>query len=84
MKSGLMRPHNSPSSVYQLMSLSVLRPRLWMVLLVLFLPFFSICTNYFEDLERTGTIGAIIADTLWQPTIIGYIVLLCMFKKRKI
>jgi len=66
------------------MDLSVLRPRLWMVLLVLFFPFFVICTHYFEALERTGTLGAIVADTFFQPTIVGYIVILWMLKKRKI
>jgi hypothetical protein len=83
MKNGPMRAQNSPSG-YQLMNLSVLWPRLWMVLLVLFFPFFAFCAHYFEALERTGTIGAILADTLFPATIIGYIVLLCTLKKRKI
>ncbi len=83
-KNGLTGPHNRPSSVYQPMALSVLRPRLWMVLLLLFFPFFAICYHYFEALERTGTIGAIVADTLLQPLIVGYIILLIILKKRKI
>ena len=84
MKSGLANAQNKPSPAYQPMALSVLRPRLWMVLLILFSPFFIICAHYFEALERTGKIGAIVADTCFQPTIVAYIVILWMLKKRKI
>ena len=84
MKSGMTGLHSRPSPVYQPMDLAVLRPRLWMILLVLFFPFFVICTHYFEALERTGTIGALVADTFFQPTIVAYIVILWMLKKRKI
>jgi phage shock protein PspC (stress-responsive transcriptional regulator) len=84
MKSGLTNLQDNPSAAYQPMALSVLRPHLWMVLLILFFPFFVICAHYFEALERTGKIGAIIADTCFQPTIVAYIVMLWMLKKRKI
>ncbi len=59
-------------------------PRLWMVLLILALPFFSICADYFEALERTGALGAFIADSLLPASVLGYIVLVFVFKKRKI
>ena len=87
MKSGMTSLHDRPSPVYQAMDLTVLRPRLWMVLLVLlvlFFPFFVICAHYFEALERTGTVGAIVADTFFQPAIVGYIAILWILKKRKI
>jgi len=83
-KSGRTDPQKKPSPAYQPIALSVLRPRLWMVLLVFFYPFFIICANYFEALERTGKIGTVIADTCFQPTIVAYIVILWMLKKRKI
>ncbi len=59
-------------------------PRLWMVLLVLALPFFSVCADYFEALERTGALGAFIADSLLPASVLGYMVLVFVFKKRKI
>ena len=83
-KGGVTSLHNRPASVYQSIDLTVLRPRLWMVLLVLFFPFFVICAHYFEALERTGTVGAIVADTFFQPAIVGYIAILWILKKRKI
>jgi len=55
-----------------------------MVLLVFFFPFFVTSAHYFEALERTGTVGAIVADTFFQPAIVGYIAILWILKKRKI
>jgi hypothetical protein len=47
-------------------------------------PFLLLATNYFEALERTGTMGAFIADILMQATMICYVVLIFVLKKRAI
>ncbi len=62
----------------------VAAPRLWIVLLVLAVPFFAICFDYFETLERSGTLGAIVADIALPASLIGYIMLLVTLKRRKI
>ncbi len=59
-------------------------PRLWVVLLALAVPFFAICVDYFETLERSGTLGAIVADIALPASLIGYMMLLVALKKRKI
>jgi drug/metabolite transporter (DMT)-like permease len=64
--------------------LSVLYPRFWKVLVVLAVPFIIMSSNYFEALERTGIIGAYIADLLQPVTIIGYFILIFMLRKREI
>ncbi len=84
MKIGLTRPYNRESQGSHLPNISVPLPRLWMILLVLAFPFLAICADYFEALERTGIVGAIIADTLMPVSIISYTVLLYVLKKRKI
>jgi hypothetical protein len=63
---------------------AVLLPRIWVILSVLALPFMALCAHYFESLERSGTAGAIIADTMMPASIICYLILLCMLKQRKI
>jgi len=62
----------------------VMVPRLWVVLLVLAFPFFAICFDYFETLERSGTLGAIVADISLPVSLIGYMMLLVVLKKKKI
>jgi hypothetical protein len=47
-------------------------------------PFLLLATNYFEALERTGTMGAFIADTLMPVTIICYVALIFVLRKRAI
>ncbi len=64
--------------------LSILYPRLWKILVVLAVPFIIISSNYFEALERTGMHGAYIADVLLPVTIIGYIILIYLLRKREI
>ncbi len=84
MKTGLIRPHNRQSQGYQPMNFAVFIPRFWKIMIVFAYPFLVICTNYFEALERTGTVGAIIADMLMPVTIIGYIALIFILKNREI
>ncbi len=59
----------------------MLYPRIWKVLVVLAVPFFIICSNYFEALERTGMLGAYIADLFLPVSFIGYIVLIIYIRK---
>jgi hypothetical protein len=47
-------------------------------------PFLLLATNYFEALERTGTMGAFISDTLMPVTIICYVALIFVLRKRAI
>jgi hypothetical protein len=47
-------------------------------------PTLLLATNYFEALERTGAIGAFIADTLMPVTMISYVALIFALKKRAI
>lgn len=47
-------------------------------------PFLLLATKYFEALEKTGAIGAFIADTLMPVTLICYIALIFVLKKRAI
>jgi hypothetical protein len=84
MKIGLKRAYQTYSYDGDLPVGLMAMPRLWVVLLVLALPFFAICVDYFEALERSGTMGAIIADISLPASLIGYMVLLVVFKKRKI
>ncbi len=63
---------------------SVFSPRIWKVLVLAAYPFFLLAWKYFEALERTGTIGAFIADTAFVPTLIAYAALIYILKKRAI
>ncbi len=47
-------------------------------------PFLLLATNYFEALERTGMMGAFIADILMPATVICYVVLIFVLKRRRI
>ncbi len=83
-KLGLKRTYKTESQGGTLSSGAVAAPRLWIILLVLALPFFSICVDYFEALEQTGTLGATIADTTLPAFLVGYVVLVVVLKKRRI
>jgi hypothetical protein len=47
-------------------------------------PLFLLTANYFESLERTGAVGAFIADTLMPATMICYVALIFVLKKRAV
>ena len=47
-------------------------------------PLFLLAAKYFEALERTGAVGAFIADLLMPATMIGYLVLIFVLKKRAV
>ncbi len=58
-------------------------PRLLLFLLVLALPlFFIISADYFELLERSGPVGAVIADMVLPVMIVGYLALLLFLLKK--
>jgi uncharacterized membrane protein len=59
-------------------------PRLWMFLSVLAIPFLILCANYCEALEKTGTLGADVADILLPAIIVGYIAFIFVLKTRRI
>jgi hypothetical protein len=66
------------------MNVAFFIPRLWMIMIPFAVPFFIISFNYFLALERTGAIGAFIADTLMPGTNIAYVALIFILKSRKI
>jgi hypothetical protein len=66
------------------MNVAMFIPRLWMILSALAIPFLIMCTNYCEALEKTGTIGAAIADILLPAIIVGYIAFIVVLKTRRI
>lgn len=72
------------SQGHRSMNAAILIPRLWMILSALALPFFIICTNYFEAMEKTGARGAAIADILLPVIITGYITFIFVLKTRRI
>ncbi len=70
---------------WELQNFGIRLHRLWMVLLVLALPFFFIAAaDYFESMERSGTFGAIVADTMLPAMLVGFLVLLYVLKRHKI
>ncbi len=65
-------------------NLSIFSPRIWKIMIAVAYPFLLLATNYFEALERTGVLGAFIADTLMPGTLICYVALIFVLKKRGI
>ncbi len=65
-------------------SFSIFTPRIWKIMIVAAYPFLLLATDYFEALERTGVLGAFIADTLMTVTVICYVALIFVLKKRAI
>ncbi len=55
-----------------------------MIMIPFAVPYLIISFNYFLALERTGAIGAFIADMLMPVTNIAYVVLIFKLKSRKI
>ena len=66
----------------QSINFSIFTPRIWKIMIGGAYPFLLLSDKYFEALERTGTVGAFIADTLMPVTLIGYAVLIFVLKKR--
>ncbi len=59
--------------------------RLWLVLLIIALPFLFITgADYFEAMERSGTVGALIADTMMPAMIVSFFVLLYVLKQHRV
>jgi len=67
---------------YRSSTLSFLSPRIWKILIATAYPFLLVTANYFEALERTGSLGAFIADTLLPVTLISYVGLIIVLRKR--
>ncbi len=84
MKIGLKRAYHNQFSEIDLSNGSLAVPRLWIIFLVLAIPFFSVCADYFEVLERSGALGAVIADMSLPALSVGYVALVIVLKKRKI
>jgi hypothetical protein len=63
-------------------SLSILTPRIWKLMIAGAYPALLFSAQYFEALERTGRMGAYIADTFFPATLIGYVALIFVLKKR--
>ncbi len=65
-------------------SFSLFTPRIWKIMILAAYPFLLLTAKYFELLERTGSAGAFIADTLMSATMICYVVLIFVLKRRAI
>jgi hypothetical protein len=76
--------HNDQAQSSPAIDFAAFVPRLWMVMLAFAVPFFIISADYFEALERTGAIGAFIADILMPATNIAYGAAIGILKSRKI
>jgi len=81
---GITRVVNSKAGSNRSISFSIFTPRIWKIMIVAAYPFLLLTTNYFEALERTGAVGAFIADTLMPVTLICYVALIFVLKKRAI
>lgn len=81
---GITRAVNSQADGNRFINFSIYTPRIWKIMIAGAYPFLLLATKYFEALERTGTIGAFIADTLMPVTMISYVALIFMLKKRAI
>jgi hypothetical protein len=75
---------NSQADTKRFISFSIFTPRLWKLMIAGAYPFLLLDTKYFEALERTGTMGAFVADTLMPITMISYFALIFVLKKRAI
>jgi drug/metabolite transporter (DMT)-like permease len=75
---------NSQAAGDRSIHLSIFTPRIWKIMIAGAYPFLIAAAGYFEALERTGTTGAFIADTLLPATLIGYCVLIFVLKKRSV
>ena len=80
----IKRSHKNQSQDSSAMNVAAFIPRLWMIMIPLAVPFLIISFKYFLALERTGAIGAFIADTLMPVTNIAYVALIFILKSRKI
>ncbi len=81
---GTTRVVNSGAGSIRFMIYSLFTPRIWKIMILAAYPFFLLAAKYFEALERTGAIGAFIADTLLPAALIGYGVLIFVLKKRAV
>jgi hypothetical protein len=81
---GMTRVINDKEGSNRFVSLSIFTPRIWKIMIGGAYPFLLVATRYFEVLERTGTTGAYIADTLMPVTIICYVGLIFVLRKRAI
>ncbi len=81
---GRTRIVSSKDRSNQFIGFSIFTPRLWKIMIAAAYPLFILATKYFESLERTGAVGAFIADTLMPATMICYVALIFVLKKRAI
>ncbi len=81
---GITRIISSKAASNRPISFSIFTPRIWKLMIATSYPFLLLVTYYFEALERTGALGAFIADTLMPVTVICYVSLIFVLKKRAI
>ncbi len=81
---GMTRPIISRAEGKRFINFSLFAPRIWKIMIAGAYPFLLLATSNFEALERTGTMGAFMADILMPVTVIGYVTLIFVLKKRSI
>jgi hypothetical protein len=84
LKAGFRQPCSKSFRDRKISKISLLVPRLWIILLVIALPFFTMSFEYFESLERTGPLAAFVADTMFSAMLGGYVILLVILKQGRI
>ena len=83
-KMGMTRVDTSKAGSNRFFSFSIFAPHIWKIMIAAAYPFLVLATRYFETLERTGATGAFIADTLMPATMICYVALIFVLRKRAI
>ena len=75
---------NHPRDAFSLSKISALIPRLWMVMLVLAIPFLIVTSRFFEAWEGSGERWAFLADMLLPALNIAYVAMIVVLKRKKI
>jgi len=78
---GIDRSHTDRSQDSAQMDVAAFFPRLWVIMIPFALPFLIICFDFFEALERTGPVWALLAAPLLSATTIAYVALIFILKK---
>ncbi len=81
---GMAQAFNNKAGLNRFFSFSIFIPRVWKIMIAAAYPLFLLTANYFESLERAGAVAAFIADILMPATMICYVALIFVLKKRAV
>jgi len=63
---------------------AIFTPRLWKIMLLCMIPFFMIAAQWFEVLERSGTVWQYLAAPLLMTATVAYVACCLVLKKRNL